>query len=211
MSLCLPGLDDYLLSMLPERNSVLRKMEAVARERRIPIVGPAVGRLLAQYVRLMPARRIFELGSAIGYSTLWLAEAAGPEGRVFFTDGSEENARIASAYFAEAGLSGRITVLTGDALTLLDQTPGEFDLIFNDVDKEGYPAVFERALPRLRPGGLFISDNVLWRGRLRLPESEDDAETAAIRAFNAALYASPDVETVLLPLRDGVAVARKIR
>lgn len=211
MSLHLPGLDDYLLSVLPPRSPVLRKMEAVARARRIPIVGPAVGRLLAQYVRLTGARRIFELGSAIGYSTLWLAEAAGPDGHVFYTDGSEANAREARGYFEEAGLSSRITVLTGDALTMLEQTAGEFDLIFNDVDKEGYPAVFERALPRLRTGGLFITDNVLWGGRLRLPASEDDAETAAIRAFNAALYASPDVESVIVPLRDGVAVARKIR
>jgi predicted O-methyltransferase YrrM len=204
-------MDEYLLSVLPPRNPVLKKMEAVARVRGIPIVGPAVGRLLAQYVRLTGARRIFELGSAIGYSTMWLAQAAGPEGMVFYTDSSEENAREAGGYFEEAGLSSRITVLTGDALSELAKTDGEFDIIFNDVDKEGYPDVFAKALPRLRTGGLLISDNVLWSGRLRLPPSEDDAETAAIRAFNAALYASPDVETVILPLRDGVSVARKIR
>lgn len=211
MTLLLAGLDDYLLSLLPPREEVLARMEEEARRRRIPVVGPAVGRLLAQYARLMGARRVFELGSAIGYSTLWLAHAVGPEGRVFYTDGSEENAAEARRSFEDAGVAERVTVLTGDALSCLDATDGEFDLIFNDVDKEGYPDVVRRAVPRLRRGGLLICDNVLWSGRLRLPPVEDDAETAAIREANRLLYESPDLETTIVPLRDGIAVARKLR
>ncbi len=211
MSLLLPGLDDYLLSSLPPRDPLLATMEESARLRRIPIVGPLGGRLLAQYIRLTGARRVFELGSAIGYSTIWMARAVGPEGHVYYTDFSEENATEARAYFEEAGLLSRITILVGDALRSLSTTPGDFDVIFNDADKEGYPEILEKALPRLRVNGLLISDNVLWKGKLRLPASGDDGETAAIRRFNRSLYESADVETVILPLRDGLAIARKIR
>ncbi len=211
MDLLLAGLDDYLLSLLPPRDPVLSRMEEEARRRRIPIVGPAVGRLLAQLARLSGARRVFELGSAIGYSTIWLARAVGAEGHVFATDGSEANAAEARRNVKEAGVADRVTVLVGDALTSLDATEGSFDLIFNDVDKVGYPDVVRRAVPRLNPGGLLVSDNVLWSGRLRLPAVEDDAATAAIREANRLLYASPDLETTIVPLRDGVAISRKIR
>ena len=108
-------------------------------------------------------------------------------------------------------MADRVTVLVGDALTRLDETEGEFDLVFNDVDKEGYPDVLRRAVPRLRIEGLLVSDNVLWDGRLRLPPCEDDAETAAIREFNRLSYALPDLETTIVPLRDGVSVSRRIR
>jgi predicted O-methyltransferase YrrM len=211
MSLLLAGLDDYLLSVLPPRDAVLARMEEEAERRGLPIVGPAVGRLLAQYARLAGARRVFELGSAIGYSTIWLARAVGEEGRVFYTDGSEENAAEARRNAEAAGVAGRITFLVGDALQSLDATDGELDLVFNDVDKEGYPEVLRRAVPRLRVGGLLVTDNVLWNGALRLPAGEDDAETAAIREFNRACYAHPDLEVAIVPLRDGVSVARRIR
>ena len=211
MSLLLAGLDDYLLSVLPPRDGVLSRVEEEAARRGIPIVGPAVGRFLAQVARLAGARRVFELGSAVGYSTIWLARAVGEEGRVFYTDASEENAAEARRNLAEAGVADRVTLLVGDALRSLDETGGEFDLIFNDVDKEGYPDVARRAVPRLRVGGLLVTDNVLWDGALRLPACEDDAETAAIREFNRACYAHPDLEVTIVPLRDGVSLARRIR
>ena len=211
MSLLLAGLDDYLLSVLPPRDPVLARMEEEAAGRRIPIVGPAVGRLLAQLARLAGARRVFELGSAIGYSTIWLARAVGDGGRVFYTDASEENAAEARRNLEEAGVADRVTLLVGDALASLDATDGELDLVFNDVDKEGYPDVLRRAVPRLRPGGLLVTDNVLWDGALRLPGCEDDAETAAIREFNRLCYAHPNLEVTIVPLRDGVSVARRIR
>lgn len=211
MSLLIAGLDDYLLSALPPRDGVLTRMEEEAARRGIPVVGPAVGRLLAQLARISGARRVFELGSAIGYSTVWLSRAVGPEGRVFWTDASEENADEARRNLEEAGVADRVTLLVGDALASLEATEGVFDLVFNDVDKEGYPDVLRRAVPRLRTGGLLVTDNVLWYGRLRLPACEDDAETAAIREFNRLCYAHPDLETTIVPLRDGVSVARKIR
>lgn len=211
MSLLIAGLDDYLLSVLPARDPVLARIEEDAARRRIPIVGPAVGRLLAQVVRLTGARRVFELGSAIGYSTIWLARAVGEDGEVFFTDASEENAAEARRNLEEAGVASRVTILVGDALASLDATGGELDLVFNDVDKEGYPDVLRRAVPRLRVGGLLVTDNVLWNGKLRLPACEDDTETAAIREFNRLCYERADLETTILPLRDGVSVVRRIR
>lgn len=139
MSLLLAGLDDYLLSVLPRRDTVLSRIEEDAARRRIPIVGPAVGRFLAQLVHLTGARRVFELGSAIGYSTIWLARAVGESGQVFWTDASEENAAEARRNLAEAGVADRVALLVGDALASLDATEGELDLVFNDVDKEGIP------------------------------------------------------------------------
>ena len=202
--------DDRPADAAQHRRRHIGREEDAAR-RRIPIVGPAVGRLLAQYVHLTGARRVFELGSAIGYSTIWLARAVGEDGEVFFTDASEENAAEARKNFEEAGVASRVTLRVGDALASLDATEGEFDLVFNDVDKEGYPDVLRRAVPRLRVGGLLVTDNVLWSGALRLPACEDDAETAAIREFNRLCYERPDLSTMILPLRDGVSVVRRIR
>src|SRR5579863_2883156 len=187
----------------------MREMERYAQKHGTPIIGPACGRLLYQLARLIRARRIFEMGSAIGYSTLWLARAAGPEGRVFYTDGDPANARRAEGYLSRAGVLDRVQVLVGDALDLLDSTEGEFDVIFNDVSKTQYPEVFRRAVPRVRAGGLFITDNVLWSGKVAKKVARKDDETRAIRQFNRLVYRSPDLFTTIIPLRDGLAVCEK--
>src|SRR5215813_7159723 len=169
-----PAIEEYMLSLLPPRDAVLAEMEDLARRNRIPIIGPAVARVLAQYVMITGARRIFELGSAIGYSTIWLARAAGEGCEIHYSDGDPENARKAKAFFERAGVAKRIEIHVGDALEALASTSGEFDIIFNDVDKEGYPKVLEHAPPRLRPGGLFITDNTLWHERVLDPKEETD-------------------------------------
>jgi predicted O-methyltransferase YrrM len=168
-----------------------------------------VARLLSLLVKVSGAKRIFELGSAIGYSTIWLAQAAGPSGRVFYTDGDPEKAKRALAYFKRASVADRITIQVGDALTMLARTPGKFDLIFNDVDKHGYPDVLRAAVPRLRRGGLLVTDNVLWSGRVARKAARSDANTRGIQEFNRLLYAARELEPVIVPLRDGVAVAQK--
>ena len=132
--------DDYLYSMLPKRDAVLAEMEDYATEHKVPIVGPAVARVLQQLAMMINARTVFELGSAIGYSTIWWAQAVGEKGRVIYTDGDSKNAERARGYFARAGVSDRITLHTGDALEFLSEQKQEFDIIFNDVDKEDYPA-----------------------------------------------------------------------
>lgn len=200
--------DDYLYSMLPERDEVLAEMEDYATQHSVPIVGPAVARVLQQLALMISARTVFELGSAIGYSTIWWARAVGEKGRVIYTDGDKKNAERALAYFARAGVSSRITLHTGDALEFLSEQKQEFDIIFNDVDKEDYPRVLRLVAPRLRKGGLFITDNVLWSGRV-VEKNPTEAKTKAILEFNRKLCESSDFYTTILPIRDGLAVALK--
>ncbi len=200
--------EDYLYSMLPPRDAVLAEMEAFAAEHHVPIVGPAVALFFDQLARMIGAKTVFEMGSAIGYSTIWWARAIGDGGVVHYTDGDPAKAERAQRYFERAGVSSRIQVHVGDALEVLQQQPGPFDIIFNDVDKTGYPAVLPLVGPKLRSGGLFVTDNVLWSGRVALPEPRN-AETQAILQFNRELYASTEFRTTLIPLRDGLAVALK--
>jgi predicted O-methyltransferase YrrM len=202
------NVDEYMLSILPPRDSVLQEMEAEAAKRDIPIVGPAVGRVLFQYARLINAKKVFELGSAIGYSTLWFARAVGEGGEVFYTDSDPKNADEASGYFRRAGVAERIHIGVGDALEQLALRQREFDIIFNDVDKEYYPRVLDMAANHLRRGGLFITDNVLWSGQVADVNAKD-TDTRAIQEFNQRLYAMKDFFTTILPLRDGLAVAVK--
>jgi len=200
--------DDYLYSMLPKRDEVLAEMEDYAGQHNIPIVGPAVARVLQQLALMIGAKTVFELGSAIGYSTIWWARAVGEKGRVIYTDGDAKNAERARGYFDRAGVSNRITLHTGDALEVLSEQKEQFDIIFNDVDKEDYPRVLRLVLPRLRKGGLFIADNVLWSGRVA-QKNPKQASTRAILEFNRELYKSEDFFTTILPIRDGLAVAWK--
>jgi caffeoyl-CoA O-methyltransferase len=200
--------DDYLYSLLPKRDEVLEEMEGYATKHNVPIVGPAVARVLQQLALTIKTKTVFELGSAIGYSAIWWARAVGENGRVIYTDGDPKNAQRARGYFERAGISDRITLHTGDALEFLSEQKEEFDLIFNDVDKEDYPRVLRLVSPRLRRGGLFITDNVLWSGRVA-EKNPKEAHTKAILEFNRSLYSSPDFFTTILPIRDGLAVALK--
>jgi len=201
-------LDRYMTDLLPARHSVIVKMEEEARTRDIPIVGPAVATLLSVLAGSIGARRVFELGSAIGYSTAFFAGAVGPGGRVFYTDGSEKNAREARGYLERLGLADRVEMHVGEAVELLEAASGNFDLVFIDIDKEGYPAALEAAAPRVRPGGYLLADNVLWSGRV-VNDSARDPATAGIGEFTRRLFARPDCSSGIVPLRDGVAIARK--
>ncbi len=183
-------------------------MEAEAAKHKVPIVGPAVGRLLYQLALMTNAKTVFEMGSAIGYSTIWWARAIAQGGKVIYTDGDSNNAARARKYFERAEVSDRITLKTGDALELLSEERQQFDIIFNDVDKEDYPRVFRIAVPKLRKGGLFITDNVLWSGKVA-QRNPTEKSTKAILEFNKLLYNSLDLFTTILPIRDGVAVAIK--
>jgi predicted O-methyltransferase YrrM len=203
------AVEGYIYSSLPERDEVLAEQEAQAEKRHIPIVGPAVGRLFYQLARMTGATTVFEMGSAIGYSTIWWARALADGGRVIYTDGNPKNAEEARGYFQRAGVAGKIDVKVGDALEILSEQKSEtFDIIFNDVDKEDYPRVLKLAVPRLKRGGLFVTDNVLWSGKVA--KGNPEATTKAILEFNKQLYATKELFTTILPLRDGVAVALKL-
>ena len=207
--LCSPEVEKYIYDLLPERDPVLKAIEEQAQKRDIPIVGPAVGRVLFQYARLINARKIFELGSAVGYSTIWWARGVGQGGDVFYTDGDQKKADEARGYFQRAEVENRIHIKVGDALELLSEQKQEFDIIFNDVDKEYYPRVLDLVSTRLRRGGLFITDNVLWYGRVTQADPKEES-TRAIQQFNKRLYAMPEFLTTVLPLRDGLAVSMKL-
>jgi predicted O-methyltransferase YrrM len=203
-----PALDAYIRELLPAREPVLAEMEAFAAEHDVPIVGPAVGALLQILTRSIGADRVFELGSAIGYSTAFFAQAVGRGGQVFYTDGDPANAERARGYLQRMDLLDRVTLRVGDAVASLEATTGYFDVIFIDVDKEGYPQALQAAAPRLRRGGYLLADNVLWSGKVIDPNVKD-AATEGIRQFNRRLFSLQEFRTVIVPLRDGVAIARR--
>jgi len=199
--------EKYMYDILPKRDPVIAEMESYAKKHDVPIVGPAVARMLYLLAQISGAKRIFEMGSAIGYSTLWFARAAGPDAEIYYTDGDPANAARARGYFERAGVDSRIRILTGDAVKLIDQVPGEFDLVFIDVDKPQYPAAMEKAVARLRPGGLLLADNVLWSGKVA--GAAKDVSIRAIQKFNKLIYSSAELFSAIVPLRDGLAVCRK--
>ena len=145
-------IDNYLRSLIPQRDPVLEEMERIGKEKGFPIIGPLVGRLLCQLALLTQARRIFELGSGFGYSAVWFSKGIQPGGRIICTDGSNENSRQAVEFFERAGIGDLVEYRVGDALSLLELEPGPFDIILNDIDKHEYPEAFNKALPRLRKG-----------------------------------------------------------
>src|SRR5215475_99139 len=205
----LDDVEEYLYSLLPTRDGVIAEMEDYAAKNKVPIIGPAVARLLSLLVQISGAKRIFEMGSAIGYSTIWLARAAGPKGKVFYTDGDPENVHRAKMYFRMAGVAKRIEIQIGDALAIVKETPGMFDVIFIDVDKNQYPAALHAVRPKLRRGGLLITDNTIWSGKAARPASGEDKDTKGVQEFNRMVYASKELYPVLIPLRDGLTICRK--
>jgi caffeoyl-CoA O-methyltransferase len=204
-----PDVDSYLYSLLPPRDEVLAEMEAEATKYKIPIVGPVVATFFQQLVRMTGAKTVFEMGSAIGYSTIWWARAVGEGGVVHYTDGDPKNAEKARRYFQRTGVADRIKIHTGDAIELLSEQKEAFDIVFNDIDKDDYPRVLRMVPPRVKKGGLFVTDNVLWSGRVTETKNSD-AATKAIQEFNRELYSSEDFFTTVMPVRDGVAVALKL-
>jgi len=198
----------YLHELQRSTDPVLLEMEALARERRFPIIGPLVGRMCETLARAISALRIFEMGSGYGYSTYWFARAVGEGGEVVHTDGSLENSTQARGFLGRAGLAGRVRFLVGDARRLIEAETGVFDVVFCDIDKEGYPEALDLARAKLRKGGLLITDNVLWSGRVARPDP--DETTRAIQAYNAAAFSAPDLASIIVPLRDGVGVHLKL-
>ncbi|HEU5411220.1 MAG TPA: O-methyltransferase [Candidatus Acidoferrales bacterium] len=202
------AVEKYIYDILPARDAVLAEMERQAATEDIPIIGPAVGRLMYLLAQISGAQRIFEMGSAIGYSTIWLARAAGAKAEIYYTDGDPRNAQRAKTFFTQAKVEKRIRMMTGDALELLDRVRGKFDMVFIDVNKDQYPAALKKALPRIQRGGLLVTDNTLWSGRVT--QAADSEATRGIQEFNKAVYAAKELFPVMIPLRDGVTVCRKL-
>jgi caffeoyl-CoA O-methyltransferase len=200
-----PDIEKYLYELLPPRDPLLVRLEQEAQERDIPIVGPLVGRLLALLVRLTRAKKVLEIGTAIGYSTIWLARAC--PGRVVTIEYNEQIAQEALRNISEAGLGRRVRVLVGDGMDLVPTLRTKFDFLFLDAEKHQYRALLDLALPKLTRGALIVTDNVLWSGRVA--QSDPDETTQAIREFNEYVRNHPALETVIVPVRDGLALSRK--
>ena len=202
-------IEDYMGSRLERFDEpVLLEMEAEAAERNFPIVGRNVGVTLEVLARAARARRVIELGSGFGYSGYWHARAVGPDGELHLTDGDPDNERRARDYLGRAGLWDGVTFHVGDAVTSLNDLDGEFDVVYDDIDKEGYPDAWRAARERIRVGGLYVCDNVLWSGRIF--DEEPDEQTRAILEHNALIADDDHYVSTIVPTRDGVLVATRI-
>ena len=200
--------DAYIDRLANRGDEALRSIEEQGQADGWPIVGAAEGSLLYLMARSLGARRILELGTAIGYSGTWLARALPKGGDLVTVEWDPETAKLARSNFERAKVADRVTVLVGSAQEILEDLRGPFDLVFNDIDKTGYPDVLEPCVRVLRVGGLLVTDNVLWDGKVaRTGRSRD---TEAIRSYNRRLSKDPRMLAVILPLRDGVSVALKL-
>ena len=202
-------IESYLAELARHGDPIAREMERVAGERGFPIVGPQVGGLLEVLARTCGARRVLELGSGFGYSAFWFLRAVGPQGTVLLTEGSTDNAAEAEAFLTRAGFAGRFRIEVGDGLAIAESLAPPFDVVFCDVDKQDYPRALPIARRLLRESGLFITDNMLWDGRVLAPDP-DDRVTRGVLELTRALKEAPDFVTSLVPLRDGVTVAVKV-
>ncbi len=199
---------EYLTNGIPKRMPVLAEMERYAKKNNFPIIGPLAGRLLHQLALSIKAKRILELGSGYGYSAIWFAMATGKQGKFVLTDTDEVNRNRAMACFKKAKLNCKIDFHVADALAVARVQTGTFDIILNDINKEDYPKTIEPAARLLRPGGLFITDNVLWSGRVYT--KPQDERTREIIRFTRLLMADKRFFTTIIPIRDGIAVATRV-
>lgn len=206
-----PHLHQYLDGLVPPRPPELEAMEAWAREHRFPIVGPAAGQFCYLVARLIGARAVFELGSGYGYSTAWFARAVKENGGgvVHHVVWDEELSRRARRHLAALGVGDVVRYVVGEAVQALRETPGPFDLIFNDIEKQDYPASLPVIEAKLRPGGVLIADNLLFHGRI-FDTADRSASVEGIRAFTRMVTAAPGWVATVVPIRDGLLVAQKV-
>lgn len=207
------AIEHYLASLNSEPDSLLNELAEVGRQEDLPLIDAEVGALLRLLALACGARRILEIGTAIGYSGIWLAGALPDNGKLVTIEIDPERARRARENFARAGLTNRTEVLVGDATQVVETLSGPFDLIYQDGAKHLYTPLLSPLVSRLRPGGLLVTDNVLWEGEV-VPgfikhRHRDPASTRFIAEYNKQLFDHPELLTSIVPLRDGVAVAVK--
>ena len=204
------SVQEYLASLVPPREPELQKMEEIAEKNNFPIIGPACGYYCYQLARMIDAKSIFELGSGYGYSTAWFAKAVKENGGgvVHHTVWDEKLSNRAVDHLTALGSADVVQFHIQEAVEALRQTPGPFDIIFNDIDKEGYPESLPVIKEKLRHGGLLIIDNMIWHGQI-LDANDHDKSTEAIRRFTRDITTDLDWIVSLIPARDGMIVAYK--
>lgn len=204
-----PDIVDYLEKLAPIPDPVLEEMEQLGKARNFPIVGPLVGRLLAALVQFGHVHTVLECGSGFGYSAMWMALTLPENGKITCIEFDEQNIRQAKKFFERAELSHKVSFMRGDAVEIVSELSQTYDLILNDVNKEQYPNILPLLLKKLRVGGMLITDNVLWKGKVA--HNNDDGLTSKIRQYNDMLIQEKSLWTSILPLRDGVALSIKLR
>lgn len=207
-----PAIERYMRRLVTlTDDQTLHEMEAYAQQYRFPIIERLVGVFLYSQAKMIAARRVFEFGSGYGYSAYWFAKAVGADGEVICSDGNVANLAKAKRYLEAVGLWDRVQFHTGMAQDIFAETEGPFDICYNDADKGDYPEIWLMAKNRIRPGGLYIADNVLWHGRVAVDEYEDIVPgwTEAIMEHNQRIFDDPEFDAFINPTRDGVIVARK--
>lgn len=205
-----PEQDAYLERLLPPRDPLLREMEERAAKEDVPISDPEVGRLLGILARTTGARRIVEVGTAIGYGALCMARGA-PEARIITIDTDPERLAAARGYLERAGVADRVELVEGPALEVLARLQPPFDFAYVDAVKKEYRRYLDLLVPLVRVGGLIAVDNLLWQGKVADPPDEDDANADALRAFNGYLMMHPQLQSVVLPFGDGLGLAAKVK
>ena len=207
------AIERYMSGLNQLGDEVLDDIARAGAAHDLPLVDAEVGALLRVLVTAIGARRVLEIGTAIGYSGLWIARALPADGMLFTIEKNPERAATAKANFARAGVGDRVSVLVGDAALKVAKVSGPFDLIFQDGHKPLYNTLLDRLVGLLRPGGLLVTDNVLWDGEV-VPgyvgsPQKNAADTAAIAEYNERLSRHPHLLTSIVPLRDGVAISVK--
>ena len=206
--------EKYLLNILRPRDKVLKYLEKDARENSVPIIGPLCGNLISIIATGCNAKNILEIGTATGYSGIWLARVAKKNsGKLITIEMDRKRLGIAKKSFSKAGLSDNVETLHGDAKEIVpkiaEKQKGRFDVVFEDVgDKSIYVDLLKPCIDALRVGGYLIADNSLWSGRVALP-SFDDKDTNTIRKFNKLVYQDKRLLPVVVPLRDGMTICLK--
>ncbi len=205
-----PAIEQYLQNISLPIHPVLKEMEDRAHEIDFPIMGPLVGRLLYFLVEYGHVHRILECGSGFGYSALWMALALPENGNITCIEKDPQNIELAKKYFEKAGQLHKLTFLEGDALEILANLHGTYDMIVNDIYKDQYPQSLPLILPRLRVGGILVTDNLLWKGDVA-NDPPTDPKTTYIKEYNTLIFSSPELFSTLVPLRDGVGISIKLK
>ncbi len=202
----------YLTRLHRELPPLLLELEQHGTREGIPIVDRATGRFLSVLVHAMQANRILEIGTAYGYSTLWMALALPPAGRIWTIDPDIRRTEVAASYFARAGVEEQIAIINQQALEMLDTfQQRNLDIVFIDAVKTEYEDYLEMVVPMLKRSGIVVVDNLLWSGRTAAaPGREDDEETKALRAFNKTFLNHPQLDATIVPIGDGIGIGARV-